>query len=381
MKRRTLVRSGIIVLFVLGCAGLLCIASLARIFPVNFSSPQLAAGQPLGAGEALAFSYMRVDLLRPFALYTFDDAQGFRSFSEGLVGSDTGPAWSPDGTQLAYQSVSGWETRHFLVAADGGNRRELTADDSYKVRLQWSPDGTRLAYLAYSQLPEGTVSNSAELSITDVPAGTTHQAPAGDIRDVVWTPDGAGLLAIVRAEGQATFEIYGADGRHVQRLSQADFLREAVAVSLSPDAGRVAYIIPGEEEAAETLFISALDGSGTVSAPARWLDGSLAWSPGGARLAFVALTDVYEYALYVMDAGSGAVRELMLLNTGDDSGEILPAAPAWAPDGARLAISSYDHADGASVYVLDPDGTGRREIITTGSGGMIYDLAWRPGQD
>lgn len=327
---------------------------------------------------------MRIDVLRPFELYLLDDAHGLRPLSQGLKRSDTAPVWSPDGSQLVYQSVSGWATRYYLVGADGANRREITPDDYYKDLLQWSPDGSRLAYLTYHQNSDGSVSNSADLCVTEVATGDTHQAPVGKVQDLVWTPGGRSLLALVRTDDSVAIEMYAANGIHEGRISEADFLREAAYIAISPDATKVAYIAPVTEgdidSTTDSLNISALDGSATKSFATLWTEGSIVWSPDSTRIAFVALTSDYEYALYIADAASTQLRDLMLVNTADESGEMVPAAPAWSPHGARIAISSFSSTEGPALFVINADGTERRQIIAFTGTGMIYDLAWQPGE-
>jgi Tol biopolymer transport system component len=384
-KRTLLVTSGIGILCALGCIAVLCIRLLVSTYPASTASPRLEAEQPLGKGEALAFSYMRLDLLRPFELYVLDDANGIRSISHGLMGSDIRPAWSPDGAQIVYVSVSGEATRYFLVDADGANRREITPDDRHKELPRWSPDGSRLAYLTYDQRSDGSISNSPFLCVTTVATGETRQTPAGSVQDLVWTPDGQSLLAIARTDGLVTIEVYDADGNHERRVPEADYLRDAANITISPDASKVAYINSTTDEDMEpptdSLHISALDGSTTASVGALWTEGPIVWSPDSARIAFVALTDDFEYALYVANADGTALQELMLVNTGDGSREMVPAAPAWSPDGTRIAISSLYSPDDAAVFVMNADGTERGRIIAIADpGGMIYDLAWRPGE-
>ena len=60
------------------------------------------------------------------------------------------------------------------------------------------------------------------------------------------------------------------------------------------------------------------------------------WSPDSARLAFIALTGDHEYALYVANVDSTELQELMLINTGDESGEMIPAAPLLGAAGASV---------------------------------------------
>jgi dipeptidyl aminopeptidase/acylaminoacyl peptidase len=383
-KRSTLVAASAIAVLALLCLlGALSVRFLSIVLPVTLLPSDPATGRPLGAGDAIAFSVMRLDMLRPFQLYVLDDDRGIRSLTRGVRTGDTAPLWSPDGARIVYASISGAVTHHVLIDADGGDPRPITPDDAYQGLLRWSPDGSRLAYLAYPPNPDGSPSSSPYLCVIELATGETHRAPAGSIQDLAWMPDGASLLAIVRGDEGMTVEAYGADGVHQRRLSVADFLRDAGSIALSPGAGRVAYVSLGPgadgECPAESLVISALDGSATWPVGPLAVAGPIAWSPDGARIAFIALTGDYDYALYVAGADGAGLRELMVLNPGDESGEMLPAAPAWSPDGARLAIGSVSEPDHAAIWVMNAGGTDRREVVTVaGTGAMIYDLAWRP---
>jgi len=383
-KRGLWIKLGIGIVGILCLVGVLFVRLLGAVFPFNIAPRKPGVKEPLGKGDAIAFSYMRLDMLRPFELYILEDAHGIRSISQGLRRSDIGSVWSPDGALLAYKSVSGRATRTYLVDADGANRREITRDDRRKELLRWSPDGSRLAYLAYLD-SGGSVSGSPYLCVTDVHTGETDQTAAGEIYELAWTPDGQSLLAIVGADEQISIGLYDANGNDQQRTSAADYLREAAYIAVAPDASKVAYISPITDDDVESatvpLNVSALDGSVHQSVDVSWPEGTIGWSPDSTKLAFVALGDGYEYALYVVNTDGMQVQELMSINVGDESGEILPAAPAWSPDGTRLAISSYHSFDGAAIFVMNADGTERRQVTTTaGSGGMFYDLAWRPGE-
>ncbi len=383
IKRILLTRSSLVIVCVLCCIGILGVRLLISIFPVSISSPKFSSAQPLGEGEAIAFAYMRLDVLRPFELYILDDANELRPLSRGLMRTDISPVWSPDGEQIIYQSVSGGTTRYYIVDTAGENHREVTPDDRHKALLRWSPDGAHVAYMSYEQYSDSSIANSPYLCVTDVTTGDTHQRPAGNIQDLKWMPDGESIITIVRAEDSVALEAYDANVNHKRRISEADYLKDAATITLSPDASKVAYISTATDgdgvSATDTLNISALDGSAAKSFGALWSEGPIVWSPDSTRIAFVALTNDFEYALYVANADGTKVQELMLINEGDESGEIIPAAPAWSPDGTRIAISSFSSPEGPALYVMNADGTEHRQIITmVGSNGMIYDLAWRP---
>ena len=102
----------------------------------------------------------------------------------------------------------------------------------------------------------------------------------------------------------------------------------------------------------------------------------MVWSPDSTQIAFVTLDDDYNSALYIVNSDGSGLRQLMLLDTGDESGEIMPSVPAWSPDGTRIAVSSHIGADGSAIFAVGTDGSEHRQI--TNASGWIFDLAWQP---
>ena len=89
---------------------------------------------------------------------TSDDANGdiyTRDFAGGAWTNLTSdavaqmmPAWSPDGSRIAYASSTGVSFNIWVMAADGTSPQNLTKDGYYNIAPDWSPDGTRIAYLS-----------------------------------------------------------------------------------------------------------------------------------------------------------------------------------------------------------------------------------------
>ena len=63
-----------------------------------------------------------------------------------------GPAWSPDGSQIAFSSArhEDWDVELasdiYLINASGGEPRRVTGTDAFCDDPAWSPDGKRIAY-------------------------------------------------------------------------------------------------------------------------------------------------------------------------------------------------------------------------------------------
>jgi Tol biopolymer transport system component len=119
------------------------------------------------------------------------------------------PSWSSDSTTIAYQSGG----RIWTVGADGSNKHEIHAG----LYPAWSPVGRRLAYVDDSALyidgvkfdddaitgvpawaPDGNsivfLRRDGGIFLLSAGAESNVAAPPGEVRSVVWSPDGR-LLA------------------------------------------------------------------------------------------------------------------------------------------------------------------------------------------
>lgn len=64
-----------------------------------------------------------------------------------------GPAWSPDGSRIAFSTVgdSGFDDIH-VINADGTNRVGVTNDSQFDWQPAWSRDGSRIAFVRDADL-------------------------------------------------------------------------------------------------------------------------------------------------------------------------------------------------------------------------------------
>ncbi|MCY3809269.1 MAG: DPP IV N-terminal domain-containing protein [Gemmatimonadetes bacterium] len=92
-----------------------------------------------------------------------------------------------------------------------------------------------------------------------------------------------------------------------------------------------------------------------------------AWSPDGARIAFNSFGDG-RIDIYVSDADGSDVERLT--NDGADDGW-----PTWSPDGARIAFTSTRDGN-ADIYVMNADGSDVERL--TDDSGIDWFAAWSP---
>ena len=113
------------------------IAVLAMMLGVAAVAPSASATTP-GADGLITF-------VRAGQVYTISPTSG-PAVKLTTSGRNSAPAWSPDGTLIAYVHQAGKRRDIWLMNADGSNKRAITTSGRVVMGPAWSPDGTRIAF-------------------------------------------------------------------------------------------------------------------------------------------------------------------------------------------------------------------------------------------
>lgn len=159
------------------------------------------------------------------------------------------PAWSPDGTRLAYVSFEGHASGVYVQNVSTGNRERVSGRAGINGAPAWSPDGRRLA-ITLSQ-PDGNVDifvldleSKSLLRVTDDPAIDTEPNWAPDGRSLYFTSDRAGrpqIYRVVLAAGERPKRITFEGAYNARPRISPDGTQLAV-VTLDQGAYRIAAV-------------------------------------------------------------------------------------------------------------------------------------------
>jgi dipeptidyl aminopeptidase/acylaminoacyl peptidase len=127
---------------------------------------------------------------------------------------DTGPAWSPDGTMIAFTTDRDVDREIYLMNADGSNEHNITNDSSLDFEPAWSPDGTRIAFRSNR---DGTfdvhvmnADGSGETNLTEAPDNDAHPS---------WSPDGTRIVFYAARDGNNEIYLMNPDGSGQTRVT------------------------------------------------------------------------------------------------------------------------------------------------------------------
>ncbi len=310
------------------------------------------------------------------------------------------PAWAPDGRRLAFSYLD----RIWLSAPDGRNGKALRPETSAIERdPAWSADGRSIVFAA-------DAGQGFDLVIVPSNGGDPRHLTtlSGDERWPSWTSDGRVVFSH-RASGRWRLYVVDASGGEPKPLFSDTAGDDELQGRVSPDGKRVAYVSDRDSDDGDRdLWVAELAPgprdrvTRSRLVRVRGVEGFPAWSPDGSRLAFFAVREAAG-GVWVIGVPDVLVPPLAASTAPPDAG---PAprpraietamlvsrhggAPAWSPDGKRLAIANlpppdptyngnperntdeppplFAGADAFRLWLVDaplPVDSGEREIVT-----------------
>jgi Tol biopolymer transport system component len=248
--------------------------------------------------------------------------------------SEKDPAWSPDGTKIAFvtKDRNGFGPFVYTMNADGSGVTLLLGDifsNASYGQPDWSPDGSSLVYSKETvgdwHIWRAKADGTQQTQLTYDPACCV---PA-DHRDPNWSPDGTEIEYRDYQDGE---HLMNADGSN-QRLASAFPARDA---QWSPDASRVVYA-----DDCCSLFTARRDFSNPTQVN-ETSDGAQQpdFSPDGTKIVFGGSPDYFMQPFHIHETDVAGTADTALTSGADTWDQ----QPDWQP----LPITGYPRPRGAS---------------------------------
>lgn len=338
--------------------GLIALIALAVGSSAAFTAFARSTGGRSSAGRAAGYGRVQAAAGAPSGRLVFvrASARGIGLFSVGAdgrrlrhltSGSDEAPAWSANGSRLAFSRTrDGGRSYEIYTATSGGAKAHaVTQGGGYAQFPSWAPDGSRIVFSASGGSFGRSTDRSCAPNLWVVrPNGTGLRRLLSRGIEPAYSPDGR-RLAFVRpdAHDRPWLYIAGANGKGERRIGIGS------RPNWSPDARRVVVERPeGRNRMSDLWSVQVSDGH------ARRLThtGALSelgptWSPDGRWIAFWTVRDGRQ-DIYAVPVSGGVARAIT--HTARGSGDY---DPAWQPHPSRPATATRS---GAAVTLPLPAG-------------------------
>ena len=276
------------------------------------------------------------------------DGFGATKLTENTA-TDSRPAFSPEGTQIAFDSTrdDGDPVADFDIYrmnAAGNGERQLTTDTRNDLEPYWFPNETKIAF---RRDETGTNANIWVLTLNDDGQSTEEQRrlttnPASDIMPAV-SPNGKLIAFASNRDGD--YEIY------VMK----------------------ANIPEGPTNVPKKLT----NNTNTTTNPDAMLDWNPDWSPSGKKIVFESKREVDD-EIFVMNA-DGTGQKNLTNNIG-----ISDIDPVFSPDGRKIAfersnpsgIDPSGNENFRDIFRMRVDGT--RKVNLTENSSVEANPSWQP---
>lgn len=344
--------------------------SMIDVFDLEYASdPQISPD-----GQRIVYVRTSMDIMKDRRTSTLwmitPDGSGHRPVSSASQ-PEFSPRWSPDGSRLAYGSMSSNDTQQiFLRWMDTGTTAKLTQLTQPFGDLYWSPDGKWLAFSMF--IPQ---EKKPMATLPEKPEGAEWATPAKVIDKMVYRADGEGYLKA----GYWHLFLLPAEGGTPRQITQGDFDHQG-KLAWTPDSKSLLF---GANRNADWEFdpfnseiyeISIETGAIKPLTQRKGPDRSPALSPDGRLIAYLGFDDRYQF--YQVD-------RLSVMNRDGSNSKVISEKldrdvqdPIWSVDG-KSVVFQYDDQGHTKIARITVDG--KIQDLAEDVGGTELDRPYSSG--
>ena len=264
-------------------------------------------------------------------------------------------------TRIAYVLKRGNKYALQVADADGYNAQSIIEYNEPIISPAWSPDGTQLAYVSFED----------KKPVVYVQTLTTRERRAvasfkGSNSAPAWSPDGKKLAVVLTGQGGSQIFLVNVDGSGLQRLSRSPGID--TEPSFSPDGRNILFT--SDRGGSPQIYRMPVTGSESSNAERLTFEGNYNVSPDysqdGRSFTFIHRQNG-QFNVAVQEIGS---RQMQILTNSK-----FDESPSFAPNGKMILYATEINGHGI-LSAVSRDGQTRQHL--TVQTGDIREPAWGP---